>query len=61
MAIVAACTDKGAKRSVNQDACCVQVAQTSFGEVIMAIVCDGVGAFFWHFDLWEFLPCWTCG
>jgi serine/threonine protein phosphatase PrpC len=43
MAFIAACTDKGAKRSVNQDACCVEVAQTSFGEVIMAIVCDGVG------------------
>ncbi len=43
MAVVAACTDKGAKRSVNQDACCIQVAQTSFGEMIMAVVCDGVG------------------
>lgn len=43
MAFIAACTDKGAKRSVNQDACCVQVAQTAFGEIVMAIVCDGVG------------------
>lgn len=43
MAVVAACTDKGASRSVNQDACCIQVAQTGFGEVLMAVVCDGVG------------------
>ena len=43
MAVLAACTDKGAKRSVNQDACCIQVADTVFGEVIMAAVCDGVG------------------
>lgn len=43
MVSVAACTDKGVKRSVNQDACCVQVAHTVFGEVAMAIVCDGVG------------------
>ena len=43
MAVVAACTDKGASRSVNQDACCIQVARTSFGEVLMAVVCDGVG------------------
>lgn len=43
MAVIAACTDKGAKRSVNQDACCVQVADTAFGEVILAVVCDGVG------------------
>ena len=43
MAIVAACTDKGVKRSVNQDACCVKVAHTHLGEILMAVVCDGVG------------------
>ena len=43
MAYIAACTDKGAKRRTNQDACCVQVAETPFGELLMAIVCDGVG------------------
>lgn len=43
MAVVAACTDKGAKRRVNQDACCIQVANTPFGEMVLAVVCDGVG------------------
>ncbi|MBR3316861.1 MAG: serine/threonine-protein phosphatase [Atopobiaceae bacterium] len=43
MAYVAACTDKGSKRRTNQDACCIQVANTAFGEVLMAVVCDGVG------------------
>lgn len=43
MAIVAACTDKGAVRKTNQDACTVQVANTSFGEIAMAVICDGVG------------------
>lgn len=43
MAYVAACTDKGVKRQTNQDACCIQVAETPFGEIAMAVVCDGVG------------------
>lgn len=43
MAHVAACTDKGTRRKTNQDACCTQVADTKYGEVVMAIVCDGVG------------------
>ena len=43
MAYIAACTDKGIARRTNQDACCIQVAQTRFGEVVLAVVCDGVG------------------
>ena len=43
MAYAAACTDKGARRKTNQDACCIQVANTAFGEVVLAVVCDGVG------------------
>ncbi len=34
---------QGAVRKKNQDACCVQVAQTPWGALSMAIVCDGVG------------------
>ena len=40
---VAWATDKGTQRETNQDACCVQVAETTMGEVSMAIMCDGVG------------------
>lgn len=43
MAYLAARTDKGVRKQVNEDACCIEVAQTSFGEVLMAVVCDGVG------------------
>ncbi len=43
VSFVAACTDKGARNRVNQDACCIKVAQTSYGEMVMAVVCDGVG------------------
>ena len=43
MALFAARSDKGPVRSTNQDACCVEVAQTRFGDAVMAVVCDGVG------------------
>ncbi len=43
MAHFAAHSNKGPLRETNQDACCVEVAQTRFGEVVMAVVCDGVG------------------
>lgn len=43
MASVAVYSDRGTQRPVNQDACCLQVADTPFGEVVMAVVCDGVG------------------
>lgn len=40
---IAAHTSKGPVRRTNQDACCVEVAQTKFGDAVMAVVCDGVG------------------
>ena len=43
MAFVAASTNAGTRKKVNEDACCIEVAQTPLGEVLMAIVCDGVG------------------
>lgn len=43
MAYVAACTDKGVRKATNEDACCIEVADTVLGEMVMAIVCDGVG------------------
>ena len=43
MVSVAWATDKGIQRETNQDACCVQVADTAMGEVSMAVMCDGVG------------------
>lgn len=43
MALVAASTNTGVKKQQNQDACCIKVAKTSVGEVILAVVCDGVG------------------
>lgn len=43
MANLALVCDKGAVRRVNQDACCVMAAASMAGEVVMAVVCDGVG------------------
>lgn len=42
MACVAALTDRGG-RPGNEDACCVEVAETVLGEVSLIAVCDGVG------------------
>ncbi len=43
MACLALRSHKGTVRTVNQDACCAYASQTSLGEVVMAIMCDGVG------------------
>lgn len=43
MAYLAARTSAGTRKRVNEDACCLEVAQTPLGEIMMAIVCDGVG------------------
>lgn len=43
MAYTATCSDRGAMHRTNQDALCVQVADTRLGEVAMIVVCDGVG------------------
>lgn len=50
MAFIGTCTDKGRVKQTNEDSCCVEVADTPLGEVLMAIVCDGVGGFS-HGDL----------
>ena len=36
-------TDSGIKKKVNQDSCSVQVAETAYGQAVLAVVCDGVG------------------
>lgn len=46
VARVATCTERGVRPS-NQDALCAKVATTAWGEVSMAIVCDGVGGLSW--------------
>lgn len=43
MVSIAWATDKGTQRKTNQDACCIEVANSQFGEVAMAVMCDGVG------------------
>ena len=40
---VAAQTDKGTTKAVNQDSLTVKVANTVFGETAIAVVCDGMG------------------
>lgn len=41
--IIAASTDKGVVKKVNQDSFSVKRANTSFGEATFAIMCDGMG------------------
>jgi len=41
--LTAYCTDIGVKRPTNQDSLCVKTAQTSQGEIALAVVCDGMG------------------
>lgn len=43
--IIAASTDKGIVKKVNQDSFSVKRANTSFGEATFAIMCDGMGGF----------------
>ena len=43
MACIAMSCNKGNVRKVNQDACCVMEAKSSLGEIVMLVVCDGVG------------------
>jgi serine/threonine protein phosphatase PrpC len=40
---VAARTDKGTAKNVNQDSLTLKVANTSFGEAVFAVLCDGMG------------------
>lgn len=41
--IVSAVTDTGLVKTVNQDCYCVKVFQTCLGEIVFAILCDGMG------------------
>ena len=43
MIAAAAYTTEGARKKVNQDALCVLTAESEWGEVAFAAVCDGVG------------------
>lgn len=36
-------TDPGTKKKVNQDSCSIQIAETQYGQAMLAVVCDGVG------------------
>lgn len=36
-------TDQGPVKEVNQDSLCVMEAHTSAGEILMAVICDGMG------------------
>lgn len=36
-------TDKGRVKNINQDSICVKVAESSIGNVCMAVLCDGMG------------------
>ncbi|MCH6268194.1 MULTISPECIES: PP2C family protein-serine/threonine phosphatase [Neobacillus] len=38
-----AVTDKGIKKPTNQDSLLIKVAETSMGEVVLAVICDGMG------------------
>ena len=37
-------SDVGIKKNTNQDSVLIKVASTDYGEVMLAVVCDGMGA-----------------
>ena len=39
----AACSDRGIKKKINQDSLLVRSAMTKEGEILLAVVCDGMG------------------
>ena len=41
--LTAACSDVGIKKKVNEDSYCIKVAESIKGNVILAVVCDGMG------------------
>ncbi|ROR28676.1 serine/threonine protein phosphatase PrpC [Mobilisporobacter senegalensis] len=41
--LVTAASDKGIKKPVNQDSLTVKVADTKQGQVVLAVICDGMG------------------
>lgn len=43
--LTAYCTDKGIRKTTNQDALLIKIADTSVGEVAFICVCDGIAGF----------------
>jgi PPM family protein phosphatase len=41
--LTAAYTDVGIKKPTNQDSLCIKIAETTFGKVVLAVICDGMG------------------
>lgn len=41
--IVTADTDIGLRKDINQDSICIKLADTSKGQIVMALMCDGMG------------------
>lgn len=41
--LVTAKSDKGIKKPVNQDSLTIKVADTNLGQVVLAVICDGMG------------------
>ena len=41
--LAATCTDIGITKETNQDSFCLKIAQTPFGNVTLAVICDGMG------------------
>lgn len=41
--VVAAHSDTGTRKQINQDSLCVKVADTKRGQIVMGIICDGMG------------------
>ena len=40
---IAVQTDIGIKKDTNQDSCCVKEAVTEKGNILFAVICDGMG------------------
>lgn len=41
--LTAAYSDKGIKKNTNQDSLLIKTAQTDYGKVLLAVICDGMG------------------
>ncbi len=41
--LMAACSDVGIKKSTNQDSLFIKLAETEYGQVCFAVLCDGMG------------------
>lgn len=40
---IALSTDVGIKKETNQDSCCIKEAETEKGNILLAVICDGMG------------------